>query len=295
MNEVVQDEPAGSTNAELMGQLAAIGIVKGKPFEPDERMRRILEDAAAVGTATSRALFFDPRASEEFGYYDGLGVVQHAVGRRIHVRDAAAARHRGGDQAVPRDRRPEAALPDLVLLRRHRGHARDVHAAHRHRVAVPHGRQGRRRQPLRRRADLPGDPAAGHPGGPLLVVHRSTTTRRARCSQTPQRFPRAGSQSYPTPAATANADGSTTITFGPERPDDSPEGNWIQTTEGKGWFLILRLYSPLAAVLRQELATQRDRGRRLKRPGLRPRNLERKEAPWPNQQPTPRFSTCSKT
>ena len=78
--------------------------------------------------------------------------------------------------------------------------------------------------------------------------------------QTPQRFPRAGSQSYPTPAATANADGSTTITFGPERPSDSPEGNWIQTTEGKGWFPILRLYSPLAAVLRQELAAERDRG-----------------------------------
>ena len=60
-----------------------------------------------------------------------LGVVQHAVGRRLHVRDAAAARHRGRDRAVPRDRRPEAALPDLVPLRGHRGHARDVHAAHR--------------------------------------------------------------------------------------------------------------------------------------------------------------------
>ena len=63
--------------------------------------------------------------------------------------------------------------------------------------------------------------------------------------QTPQRFPRAGSQSYPTPAATANADGSTTITLSPERPADSPESNWIQTVPGKGWFLILRLYSPL--------------------------------------------------
>ena len=39
LNELVQDEPAGSTDPELMGQLAAIGIVKGKPFAPDERMR----------------------------------------------------------------------------------------------------------------------------------------------------------------------------------------------------------------------------------------------------------------
>ena len=69
-----------------------------------------------------------------------LGVVQPAVGRRLHVRDAAAARHEGGDQAVPRDRCPEAALPDRVPLRGHRGHARDVHAANRHRVAVPHDR-----------------------------------------------------------------------------------------------------------------------------------------------------------
>jgi hypothetical protein len=29
------------------------------------------------------------------------------------------------------------------------------------------------------------------------------------------------------------------------RPSDSPEGNWIQTIPGKGWFPILRLYSPL--------------------------------------------------
>nr|BFE74748.1 hypothetical protein GCM10020092_080490 [Actinoplanes digitatis] len=62
--------------------------------------------------------------------------------------------------------------------------------------------------------------------------------------QTPQRFPRAGSQSYPTPAATADDDGSTTVVFAPERPADTAEGNWIQTAEGKGWFPILRLYSP---------------------------------------------------
>ena len=35
---------------------------------------------------------------------------------------------------------------------------------------------------------------------------------------TPQRYPRAGSQSYPTPAAEASADGSTTVYFGPTKP-----------------------------------------------------------------------------
>jgi hypothetical protein len=62
---------------------------------------------------------------------------------------------------------------------------------------------------------------------------------------TPQRYPRAGSQSYPTPAAEPNADGSTTVYFGPKQPDGVKPGNWIQTTPGKGWSTLLRLYSPL--------------------------------------------------
>jgi hypothetical protein len=62
---------------------------------------------------------------------------------------------------------------------------------------------------------------------------------------TPQRYPRAGSQSYPSPAAEADADGSTTIYFSPNQPEGVKRGNWIQTMPGKGWFLILRLYSPL--------------------------------------------------
>ena len=51
INANVQHEPADSYNPELAGQLAAIGIVKGKPFKPDARMKKILTDAAAVGNA----------------------------------------------------------------------------------------------------------------------------------------------------------------------------------------------------------------------------------------------------
>ena len=62
---------------------------------------------------------------------------------------------------------------------------------------------------------------------------------------TPQRFPRAGSQSYPCPAAVANDDGSITVHFAPEQPAGVADGNWIQTMPGKGFFPVLRLYSPL--------------------------------------------------
>jgi hypothetical protein len=60
--------------------------------------------------------------------------------------------------------------------------------------------------------------------------------------QTTQLYPRAGSQSYPSPVAVADGDGSTTIYFGPTKPA-ARDGNWIQTVPGIGWFMLLRFCS----------------------------------------------------
>jgi hypothetical protein len=43
-----------------------------------------------------------------------------------------------------------------------------------------------------------------------------------------------------------NADGSYDIYFGPNTPTRK-EGNWVATVPGKGYFIILRLYSPKQA------------------------------------------------
>ena len=56
IDELVQEEPAGAGDPEVLGQLAAVGIRKGQPFAPDERLRKILEDAVAVGNATARTV-----------------------------------------------------------------------------------------------------------------------------------------------------------------------------------------------------------------------------------------------
>ena len=64
VNELVQEEPTGALDAERAGQLAAIGIVKGEPFEPDARMRAILERAAPIGAGISRAIAYAPRDPE---------------------------------------------------------------------------------------------------------------------------------------------------------------------------------------------------------------------------------------
>jgi hypothetical protein len=243
MNEVVQDEPAGSADTDLAGHLAAIGIVKGKPFEPDERMRRTLEDAAAVGAATSRALFFDSRASEEFAFYEDSGwfnplwvggytfetppplVTEDGIKpfpatgiRKLHSRTAFFYAATGVTPAMCM-RLTGVGSQYLMAVRDADGNPLD--GATTYQMTLP-----------------PDIPAARFWS---VTLYDNQTRSMLETSQ----FPRAGSQSYPTPAATPNDDGSTTLTFGPERPSDSPEENWIQTTEGKGWFPILRLYSPL--------------------------------------------------
>jgi len=42
LDALVQEQPAEALQPEIGGQLAAIGIVKGKPFAPDDRMKKIL-------------------------------------------------------------------------------------------------------------------------------------------------------------------------------------------------------------------------------------------------------------
>jgi hypothetical protein len=71
INTLVQQEPPGAGDPETMGLLASIGIVHGKRFEPDKRMRGVLQDAVTVGNATARAVSFAPRTDEQWAYHPG--------------------------------------------------------------------------------------------------------------------------------------------------------------------------------------------------------------------------------
>ncbi|MBW1832611.1 MAG: DUF1254 domain-containing protein, partial [Deltaproteobacteria bacterium] len=61
VNAVIQREPATALSPEIRGMLASLGIEKGKEFAPDERMKKILSDAAKVASVTARALTAYPR------------------------------------------------------------------------------------------------------------------------------------------------------------------------------------------------------------------------------------------
>jgi hypothetical protein len=53
INTVVQHEPGDAFDPEIVGRFASIGIKRGKPFAPNERMKGILTGAVAVANATA--------------------------------------------------------------------------------------------------------------------------------------------------------------------------------------------------------------------------------------------------
>ena len=59
-----------------------------------------------------------------------------------------------------------------------------------------------------------------------------------------QPFPSLSSRDKPV----QNSDGSTDLYLGPETPAGK-QGNWLATVPGKGYFAILRLYSPTEAAI----------------------------------------------
>ena len=246
INENVQLEPATSYDVELAGQLAAIGIVKGKPFRPDARMKKILGDAAAVGNAAGRVLNWRYAVIHpDWAYYPGSkwGSMLWEGGAFFETPPPEFTRE-GMFKPLP----PTGARTLDSRTAFYYGYTLDSPGMI---MRIP----GVGSQYLMGFLDADGNPFDG--GKTYKVTLPKGIPARAFWSftlydnqtrsmlQTPQRFPRAGSQSYPSPAAEAGGDGSTTVYFGPKQPEGVKRGNWIQTMPGKGWFVILRLYSPL--------------------------------------------------
>jgi hypothetical protein len=245
VNELVQMEPATSFNTELSGQLAAIGIVKGKPFNPDARMKKILTDAAAVGNAAGRLMNWSFATSHpDWAYYPGSmwGNMLWEGGYTFETPPPMVTRE--GIKPFP----PTGARTLDSRTGFYYGYTMDspgmimrlTNVGSQYLMGFTDADKNYFDGAKTYKVTLPKDiPAAKFWS---LTLYDNQTRSML---QTPQRSPRAGSQTFPSPAAVANADGSTTVYFSPTKPADAKAGAWIQTTPGKGWFIILRLYSPL--------------------------------------------------
>jgi hypothetical protein len=225
LDRVVQEEPTDSVDATTLGFWNAIGIRKGKPFAPDERMKTILTEAAAVGDATARAIMYQWRSPEGYWYPDDP---------KSHWRLGFI----GGYEFKENGAR---------LLNGYAGfffYATGVTPAMDSRVV------GEGSQYMAMFVDANGDVLDGGKNYKLrlpkdipvrnfwsVIVYDNQTRSMM---QTDQRFPSVSSQ---TKGIEVNADGSVDVYFGPTAPAGK-ELNWAQTVPGKSWNILFRLYGP---------------------------------------------------
>lgn len=222
LSQVVNEEPAEVYTPLERFHMQCIGIEKGKPFQPDAKMKALLSDAAHTAAAFARANCF---ASRDPGtiYYEGgqwrsVGDVPYTflkdgvlqVDRRAYV-------YYMGLGNSPAMMAKNVGVGSQYLWTYNDGDGDFLDGAKNYKLTVP-------------------------PNVPInnfwSVLAYDSLSRSEL--QNGQPFPSVSMYSDPK----INADGSVDIYIGPEMPKGQ-EKNWIATVPGKGWFPIFRFYGPL--------------------------------------------------
>ena len=222
--DVVNAEPAVTEFREHYGELAALGIVKGQPFAPDLRMKRILEQAARSGCAQMRVESFADRRPDRVVWKDRQW-------------EWAALRFENGTFDAPAYRDTyardkwffQAIAASPAMFRRDAGAGSLYWLGLRDKTGnyVDGGKTYTLTVPL---------PVPGKLFWSVTVYDAETRSQVA----TDQGKAALRSMFELKDKTTAK---SVDLSFGPTAPAGQ-EGQWIKTIPGKGWFVYFRIYGP---------------------------------------------------
>jgi hypothetical protein len=230
LNAVVQNEPADWVDPDTVGLYASIGIRKGQPFTPDDRMKNILTDSVAVADAIARSNLFASRDPQTKIYNDRQWFTPFVGGSYQFLNGAERlldARmmfffYATGITPAMTESKPGTGSAYAITVRDSTGSYLD--GGKTYKVTLP---------------------------GPIPAKNFWSFT--AYDNQTRSLLPTdqklAGVDST-VPGVRMNEDGGVTIWFGPQAPAGE-EKNWVQTMPGKGYNAAMRLYGPLEAWFNQ--------------------------------------------
>ncbi len=219
----VDEEPSYIGYHDYYGELAALGIEKGKPFAPDTRLKAILEEAARVGNAQMRVQSFGDRRPDRMGWPDrrwpwaSLRFEDGDFNTRSHL--DTEAREKWFYQAIgasPAMFRRDAAAGSLYWLGIRDRDDAYLDGSNPYKLAVP----------------LP---------VPAKLFWSVTVYDAESRSQIQTRQKKAALRSM---FELKDAQGSAVdLYFGPMAPPGQ-DSRWIQTLPGRGWFVYFRIYGP---------------------------------------------------
>jgi hypothetical protein len=238
---LVDREGTNLASPDWLGMLQSLGIVAGKPFEPDDATRAILDKAARTGYKMSRVIGFEPGlAGADFRVYNDrkwLNPVNNLSGHFPNTPLDLGFKARSDPGFRELDARDwfftdyYSISPGMTSMTPGKGAF--------YMIAFE---------------DADGQPLVGDntykirlPRDIPAALFWSVTLYEAENASgldNGQPFPSLGKLDKPAQAD----DGSTTLTLSPQAPADG-NGNWLATAPGRGFFAILRLYAPKQAAI----------------------------------------------
>ena len=227
LNALIQEEPLDFIDPETRGQIASIGIVKGKSFNPDARMKKLLTEAVAIGNAYARANTVFPR-DPGHRYYPDTGsewVMAFADNDTYFLKEGA----RRFDSRLWMHYNAVCVTPAMALTKPGAGSQYGIAGLDSKHRPLDGSKTYKLHLP-------PKFPVKDN----WSVTIYDTQTRSMM--QTDQKFAGINSLSG---KVKENKDGSIDVIFATKAPKGM-ENNWVQTIPGKSWFIILRAYGPLA-------------------------------------------------
>ena len=237
---LVDNEGSNLANPDWLGMLAAIGIIKGQPFNPDAHTRQILDRAALTAYKTSRVIGFEEELS-------GGSIRVYPDRRWTNPMDNVTPRGprntidlywknvAGGyldlDARIWFFTNYYSISPGMVSKVPGKGAMYVIGFTDSEGTPLSGGSNYR--------LNLPANvPAANFWSLTLYEAENGSGLANG------QPFPSLGSRDKPS----QNADGSTDLYLGPKAPEVR-QGNWLATVPGKGYFAVLRLYGPTEAAM----------------------------------------------
>jgi hypothetical protein len=224
LHEIIDTEPPYVPYRDYYGELAALGIEKGKPFAPDARMKAILEQAAVIGNAQMRVESFADNSPDRIvwpdrnwewaalRFEDGGFNTQDYVD--LHARDKWFYQAIGASPAMFCR---SAGAGSLYWLGLRDNNGAYLDGGKTYKLTVP--------QPV--------------PGKLFWSVTVYDAETRSQI-QTDQGYAALRSLFELKDKASAEP---LDLYFGPTAPEGF-EGQWIKTIPGKGWFVYFRIYGP---------------------------------------------------
>jgi len=225
LSRFIDSEYVDPQDMEMRGMLAALGIVKGKPFQPDAHTRTLLDKAAKTAAKIGHSTAYTPQSIVSNGtWYPDRRWLNVFPGNATFTADSF-------NYIDPRTgffTNAYSASPGMAVNMENVGAKYPatfvdskgdfLSGSHSYKLNLPKG-----------------VPAA------LFWSVTAYDSITASGLDNGQPFPSINTMDKPA----TNADGSTDIYFGPSSPGAGK--NWIRTLQDKGFFVILRLYGPTKA------------------------------------------------